>query len=390
MYTYKVHDNSLLTPTVRLLTLVCDKGSDPLLHQPGQYAAISLHDRWRPTATRCFSIASSPTQIRTLQFSIRVQGSYTAALERLEQGDKVAVRGPFGRFVFDEQEDHDLVMFAGGIGVAPFMSMVRYATDMRLTNKLHLVYSCRSQEDIPFFDALLALKAHNPQLRITWVIGGGATDRLGGMRVLSGMLDDTNVYQLGLRTDAQTYMVCGPPPYMNAIRGLLLRAGASSDNILTEAFSQGSSRQTDRMLYWPVNAYALAGLTFMFTGAFVAASDLISRVPTLSAAQVSPEAPVGGTLVRGSGDITTAVNAVGPQVDTTLRQVPATTQPATPQPTPTPAPVVTKTPAPTPVVTPTPAPTPTPTPTPVVTPAPTPAPTPVYTPPVRRPRTTVS
>ena len=290
MHKYKVQENKLITPTVRLLTLVCeDESKEPLLYQPGQYAAISLRDQKRPTVVRCFSIASSPTQQRVLQFSVRVKGKYTSALQRLQPGDDVYVRGPFGAFVFNQYQHKDLVLLAGGIGIAPFMSMMKYANDVKVKNRIHLVYSCRSQDDIPFREDLARLQKENPNLRVTYVIASGGAEKLQDEEVVKGRMDASNIGRLGLRYNNQVYMVCGPQPYMNAMRGLLLKNGVPKDRIMSEAFSQGSQKHTGKLISWPVNMYILSGVSLAVLAFFVTLSDLNKNLPDFSISSLAAE-----------------------------------------------------------------------------------------------------
>lgn len=340
-YKYKVATNELETSSVRLLTLErLEPDSKPLLYQPGQYAAISLNDLSRPTPARCFSLASSPSQQRELEFSIRVGGVFTSALERLKRGDEVIVRGPFGGFIFNEYLHKDLVMFAGGIGIAPFMSMIRYATDHNLENKLHLVYSSRNEKDIAFLNELKFLESKNPNFKITHVISEGATDTLNTQNVILGRITNKNIGELGLSFKSQTYMICGPKAYMNAIYDLLETSGTPKSNILTEAFSQGSKMQTQKHTSWPFNMYALTGVSLLISGIFVIASDLYKTLPKLN-----NSAPITQTSTDKNypgGNLLDKINALGPQVDTNITQSPVikykqtATRPAVAKPTPVP------------------------------------------------------
>jgi ferredoxin-NADP reductase len=355
----------------------------------------------RPTATRCFSIVSSPTQGRILQFGIRVKGRYTSALERLREGDKVAVRGPFGSFVFNEQTDNELTLFAGGIGIAPFISMLRYAVDVHAKSNIHVVYSCRTQDDIPFLQELCMLQKRNIRLRITYVVSAGPTDVLEGKQVMQGAVTDATIDQLGLAYDKETYMLCGPPPYMDALVGLLAQRGVPAERIRTEAFSQSAARQSSALTYWPFQAYALSGLMLLVTGGLIVASDVTGTLPTLTA-HSSTTSPLPSTLVVvPDANLIESINTVPPQVDTDLVQAPAATTNATATPPKKPSSTGTVSTPPVSAPTPTPKPTPTPTPTPVVTPAPqatpvvvpTPTPKPKPTPtviPRKPPRSTVS
>lgn len=360
-----MQENALLSRTVRSITLTVADNSRPLLFEPGQYAAISLHDKLRPTANRCFSIASSPTDRSNLEFSARISGEYTAAFERLKKGDEIAVRGPFGHFILKEQYD-DVVFFAGGIGITPFMSMMRYAHALRLQNKMHLVYSCRSQNDIPYFAELVELLQHNPNLRITFTISEGSTERLKGLEVVVGRIDNSRFESLGFSYATQTYMMCGPSGFVHAMQGLLKAHGVPHNRIFNESFTQGTGHASSTLVSWPANAYALSGLSLIVAGFFVVGSDLVKTLPELQASYEPDLVMPAENIAEFQTNTPKDIQAITPQVDTNIKQepvvenvvkvvtVPVETLPA-PTPTPAPKPVV--------VQAPTPAPSPTPTPT---------------------------
>lgn len=319
MHQYQVLDNQLLTDTTRLLTLECSDENTPLLFQPGQYAAVGLRDKLRPTVMRCFSITSSPTNQQILQFSMRVKGRYTSALQRLKKGDKIAVRGPFGGFVFNQHAHDNVVFFAGGIGIAPFISMIRYASELHLATPIHLIYSCRNQNDIPFIKELTDLQHKNPHLTISYVIGEGPSARLVGAKVISGKIDNSNLSRLNLDFKQQTFFVCGPPPYMNAIFKLLKENGAPESKVLSEAFSQSNRHQTGKLKSWPFNIYALSGLALLATGFFVVASDLYKTLPKLEASS-TPTTTSKKNVISSNGNVNGSVSKVPPTVSTNINQ----------------------------------------------------------------------
>src|ERR1019366_1337257 len=135
-----------ITKSTLLLTLRRDPAERPLAFQPGQYAAISYEINGRKAATRCFSIVSSPTEQDILQFGIRIRGHYTTALTGIKQGDKVSVAGPFGGFVFDVSSDKQSIFMAGGIGITPFIRIMRYNAKLNSDNNITLLYSCATQD----------------------------------------------------------------------------------------------------------------------------------------------------------------------------------------------------------------------------------------------------
>ena len=140
MHVYKLVRNEKISPSTQLITLVNDEPGRPFGFQPGQYAAISFKHNGKPTPARCFSIVSSPTDQETLQFSLRVNGHFTRAVQDIKPGDIVKVFGPFGGFMLNTAHDKDVVMLAGGIGITPFISMIRYVSRLETDNKVSLLY----------------------------------------------------------------------------------------------------------------------------------------------------------------------------------------------------------------------------------------------------------
>ena len=108
---------------------------DRFLFQPGQYATLWLTHRGK-TTPRPYSIASSPSETRVLEFYINLvdSGHLTSSfwnpevlrsLQHRNNDTQLFISGPKGRFLLDPRESRDLVFVASGTGLAPFMSMVR-------------------------------------------------------------------------------------------------------------------------------------------------------------------------------------------------------------------------------------------------------------------------
>jgi len=371
MHKYYVIGNQRLTPTTLLLTLRKDLSDRLFSFQPGQYAAISFKNKGRPTPARNFSIANSPTDQGILQFSIRLKGNFTNTLANIAIGDEVNVRGPFGGFVFDAERDHEAVMIAGGIGIAPFMSMIKFAATTNLSNKINLVYSARSQDDIPFSGQIKELTDRNPNIRATFAISDGPTDKLIGQNVNSGRITPEIMDQtVGNSYDNKTFFICGPTPFMQAMTKLLLDKGVAAEKIMTEAFGQGTGRQTGAIRSWPLNIYALGAIGVATASFVVMAADLINTLPsTASLGSTNVANPSNSTNSR-QDDLDELVNGLpGLSDDAPItngvknNKVVAPTNTGTS--TPTSMPTYTSTPTYSP--TPTPAPAPAPKPAPVCT-----------------------
>jgi ferredoxin-NADP reductase len=130
---YTVVSSNVTNDSTLTVLLHDDTQRRPLVFKPGQYAAISFLHNKRPTPARCFSVTSSPTDQGYLQFGIRIHGHFTkTAAQNLIPGSKVIVEGPYGNFVFSAERDRSALFLAGGIGVSPFMSMLRYIARLQL------------------------------------------------------------------------------------------------------------------------------------------------------------------------------------------------------------------------------------------------------------------
>jgi NAD(P)H-flavin reductase len=98
------------------------------------------------------SISSDPARTDTLQHTTRAVGTVTRAIRRLKRGDVVAVRGPYGtRWPLAEAEGRDVVVVAGGLGLAPLRpALYRLLANREKYRRLILLYGARSPEEILF------------------------------------------------------------------------------------------------------------------------------------------------------------------------------------------------------------------------------------------------
>ncbi len=356
MHKYSVVSNEALTPTTTIITLRLDVTERPFAFVPGQYAAISFYHKSRPSAARCFSIVSSPTEPGILQFSMRNGGRFTRALSRVPVGGTIEVRGPFGGFVFDQIRDRQAVFLAGGIGITPFMSMIRYLSQIQAPNEITLLYSCRNQDDIPFFEELKRLEQSNPHFHVSYVIGQGATDKLHGQTVKTGFISPEVIDGVVHGAYAErSFYICGPPPFMKGMTNILRAKGTAEDRILTEAFGQGSNRQTGKLRSWPFNIYVMGAVGVALGSLIVMAVDLLKTLPPTTLLGLSNAEAAPASTNSRQADLDQLVNSLpsslspGPPSDAVIAaRLAAVPKTAARSATPAPAPAVIYKPAPTP------------------------------------------
>ena len=341
MHNYIVKENQRLNENTLLLTLKRENSERPLSFQPGQYAAISFFKGKKQSPTRCFSIVSSPTEQDLLQFSTRINGRFTRALSRLEENDIVNVYGPFGGFVFDLGQDKKSIFIAGGIGITPFISMMRYAATLKGNNIVNLFYSVASSQEVPFKDELLAIENNNPNLKTMFAVSHGdiADSDLVG-HSFSGHIDaETIARNIDGKLTGYKFYICGPPPFMAIIKEDLHKAGVGSDKILTEAFTQATTKQSGILRSWPANVYALGAIGVILGSLIVSTSDLLKALPPTSNTLPTKNAPYLITNARQE-QLTQLINAISPSpgVITLPSKTPQKTYTAAPSPSNAPPP----------------------------------------------------
>jgi sulfhydrogenase subunit gamma (sulfur reductase) len=217
----------VLVPDTHLFTLrfASERMAADFRHRPGQFVMLSV-----PGAGEApISISSSPTRPEVLELCVRRVGRVTAALHRLRPNDVVGLRGPYGNgFPVEVLERNDVLLIAGGLGMAPLRSLLWYTLDARgRFGAITLLYGARTPRDMLFRDELVSL-ADRPDLTCLLTVDrdpdGGWTHTIG---LLPSLLDR-------IRTaPATTYAaVCGPPVVYRFVLERLLALGFSKDRIL--------------------------------------------------------------------------------------------------------------------------------------------------------------
>lgn len=220
-----------------------NKGS--LNYTAGQYAYFDIGEVYNDPKgpIRHFTIASSPTE-DFIMISTRIRDTpYKKRLASLEDGTKVKVRGPEGKFVLHEDYSKPAVLLSGGIGVTPFRSMIKNATDRQLPVKIVMFDSNRNEQNILYKNEFDKWVTTNQNLKIIYTVTGDepssslpANEWEGEHgRIDKSMLDK---YLTKEELDNSIYYTCGPPGMINAMQNLLQKElHIPKDRIKIEEFT---------------------------------------------------------------------------------------------------------------------------------------------------------
>jgi predicted ferric reductase len=206
---------------------------------PGQFMFIQLKRGKDKSPEHPFTI-SAPPSIDHLRFSIKAVGDFTGEeIPDLTVGDEVIIEGPYGWFSHVRFPlTTPLLFIAGGIGITPFLSMLRFLAEHDPDRRVMLIWGNKRPGDVGFLDELAGCKASMKALSVLHVL----SDDSEGSDVLSDPWTSgfiTRDLLTSRLTDIASWgvMLCGPPIMMKKLIPDLISAGVPRKNVLYERFS---------------------------------------------------------------------------------------------------------------------------------------------------------
>ena len=208
----------------------------PFTFKSGQYCFITLKELKIPDPRgnrRHFSIVNSPNEKGIITFTTRLtESGFKKTLSELALGTEVELGPIAGVFTLPENIKKPLVFMAGGIGITPFISILRYLKETSNPYQINLVYSNREANSTAFLDEIQEL-----------------TKTLSNFKLILTMTDDPNWKGEKRKVDANFikeyfpnvnenyYMIVGPPGFVEAVKKSLNEAGVLEQNIKIERFT---------------------------------------------------------------------------------------------------------------------------------------------------------
>ena len=203
-----------------------------LNYKPGQFFFITLK-QGEKELSKHFSFSSSPTEKNHIEFTKKfTDHEFSLALKAAKVGDWIRIDAPYGQFTF-EGEYPKIALLGGGIGITPFMSICKNATDKTLNSKITLFYGCRTEKDLTFKKELEELAEKNKNLRLVLIVNEPTTQWKGA----TGIINTEIVKERLPDYKENMFFTCGPPPMVEAMEKLVLNLGLPKENLKREYFS---------------------------------------------------------------------------------------------------------------------------------------------------------
>ena len=202
---------------------------------PGQYIRI-FAPQLGENVFRDFSITSIPSDKEKITIAVKHGISdYKKNLFSISVGSELSVEAPLGRFYLQENEKHSLVFLAGGVGIAPFYSMIGDLTQNKKQISLTLFASFSTVEDILFANELKSMQTANKNLQVVHTITqkekslkkwNGETQRISKDLFKKYIPDLSN----------PKFLISGSPSFVSDMESLLLQLEVELEKIRTEIF----------------------------------------------------------------------------------------------------------------------------------------------------------
>lgn len=200
----RIIETRMLTDKERFFRIELEERIN-LAHEPGQFVMVSIFGYTEAP----ISICSSPTDKGYFDLTVRDAGSFTHKLHQMTKGDTVGIRGPFGKgFPVDNMFGYDLVIVAGGLGIVPLRSLMRYIIHQRNDfGNVQLLLGCKTPKDLLFQEETKEW-ARRAEIKFNCTVDKADEDWKGNVGLITSLIPGVDI------NPAKTYGVVVGPPIM--------------------------------------------------------------------------------------------------------------------------------------------------------------------------------
>ena len=199
---------------------------------PGQFAWIKLSRSPFTLEEHPFSFSSSAEHPERIEFGVRALGDFSSSVADIPVGTPAYVDGPHGAFSIDRYQAPAYVFIGGGVGITPFLSLLRTMADRGDPRPVMLIYAAERWSEVTYREDLEALR-ERLELEIVYVLeevteGVDAEEGFVTGELLERRLPKERFDRL--------FFICGPPPMMDAVHSALLDRGVPEAHVQMEKF----------------------------------------------------------------------------------------------------------------------------------------------------------
>ena len=219
------------------MMITYDLRGEEVQFRPGQYFFITIPKLLYPDDRgnrRHFSIVNSPNEhgIITMATRWRASSGFKSTLRDVPLGSEVEIGRIGCEFVLPDSNRRPITFIAGGIGITPFISMLRYVREEQLPYVITLLYSNRSRAAAAFFDELQEMDRAMPDFRLVLTMNRDEEWR-GEKRTMDAQFIRDYVAE----PNSQLFMIAGPPGMGEGMVKVLGQVGVEEGRVEVERFT---------------------------------------------------------------------------------------------------------------------------------------------------------
>ena len=205
-------------------------------YEPGQFVTLDLPVPGG-NVQRTYTISSSPSRPLSISVTVKAQAASIGTrwmLDHLRPGMRIKAFGPAGIFSFHRHPARKYLFISAGSGITPLMSMTTWAWDQAQDTDIVFVHAARRPSEIIFRDRLEQFAARVPGLQLRFTV-----EEPEPFRTWTGYQGRMNSLMLGLMAPdylEREVFCCGPEPFMQAVRDMLIALGFDMERYHQESF----------------------------------------------------------------------------------------------------------------------------------------------------------
>lgn len=243
--TWEVVKTERETPDVTSVVLKAPEGKVPE-HTPGQFASLRVMTDQGWSKPHPFTISCAPcaadTEEGKLRFTIKNVDDFTGSVPDWQPGTKVQCAGPFGAFCKEIDQKQNIVMVAGGVGITPFLSVLRHFRRIKAHNRVLLIWANKTAADI---FSLAEFTAMTRELNLQMILllsreeppkeADNASVRYEHGRVTAELL------RRYVDFSTASFYLCGPAAMQDFVLNELSKCGVNPADVERESFGATAS-----------------------------------------------------------------------------------------------------------------------------------------------------
>jgi len=226
------------TPNVKTFRLLDPEGGKlPFNYLPGQFITVTINPKGVPVK-RSYTIASSPTRRDYCEITVKHEEKGTVSHymhTEVHVGELMQFTAPSGKFTFTEAHAESAVFIAGGVGVTPMMSAIRYLTDRSWKGEIYFFFTCKDESSIIFREEILYLQKRYPNFHVFFVLSRQEGQLKDGY--ISGHITKEILAEHVPDIITRMTHICGPTAMIEAVKKMLEELKVPKELVMVEVFA---------------------------------------------------------------------------------------------------------------------------------------------------------